>query len=190
LHILFTSDGQALGAAVMRSLRADQGLIVNSVDPDTLPEAVAGQVPDVLVAAARRPGPSMLACMLRALSVAPFPVVLFLESEACDFMERAIRAGISLCSVPGNVLPPIRPVLHGAAIWFRYRREMLEKLGSAEGRLREADMIRRAKARLMKERRLSEPEAYHWLRRQAMATGRRIAEVAAELSVHDLGNTT
>jgi response regulator NasT len=67
---------------------------------------------------------------------------------------------------------------------------MLEKLGSAEGRLQEADMIRRAKARLMKERGLSEPEAYRWLRRRAMATGRRIADIAADLSVDSLSNTT
>jgi response regulator NasT len=174
----------------MRSLRADRGLTVNSANPDTLPEAVAGHVPDVLVAATGRPGALMLDCVLRVLSVVPLPSVLFLEDESCDFMERAIRAGVLLCSVPGNVLPPIRPVLQASAIWFRYRREMLEKLGSAEGRLQEADMIRRAKARLMKERRLSEPEAYRWLRRQAMATGRRIADIAADLSVDSLSNTT
>ena len=57
----------------------------------------------------------------------------------------------------------------------------MKELRQAEAGLRERSVIERAKTVLMRQRRLSEPEAYRWLRRRAMDRGRRVAEVAAEL---------
>ena len=49
----------------------------------------------------------------------------------------------------------------------------------AETRLNERVVIERAKAILIKQRRLSEPDAYKWLRRAAMSRGKRIVDVAS-----------
>jgi response regulator NasT len=44
--------------------------------------------------------------------------------------------------------------------------------------LKERDLVDRAKAILIRRRKFSEPEAYHWLRREAMSSGKRIPDVA------------
>jgi response regulator NasT len=54
-------------------------------------------------------------------------------------------------------------------------------LHSANARLEERAIIDQAKARLIRERRVSEPDAYRWLRRNAMASGRKIVDVARQV---------
>jgi response regulator NasT len=60
-------------------------------------------------------------------------------------------------------------------------------LEEAKGKLAERDTVDRAKRILMKSRGLTEPEAYGELRRKAMQSSRRIAEIAeAVVTAHDL----
>lgn len=46
-------------------------------------------------------------------------------------------------------------------------------------------VVDRAKAVLMRRRRMSEPDAHRWLQREAMRRARRLAEVAAEVVAQD-----
>jgi response regulator NasT len=64
---------------------------------------------------------------------------------------------------------------------FRRYQETEEKLRKAEAGLKERAVIERAKGKLMREKHIAEPEAYHYLRRKAMDRGRRIVEIAAEI---------
>jgi response regulator NasT len=60
-------------------------------------------------------------------------------------------------------------------------------LAEAKGKLAERETIDAAKRILMKSRGLSEPEAYAELRRKAMQSSRRIADIAEALvTAHDL----
>ena len=62
----------------------------------------------------------------------------------------------------------------------RYRQVELE-LRKAEASLGERTLIDRAKGLLMRQRKIGEPDAYRWLRRQAMDRGKKIAVIAAEV---------
>ncbi|HET8995804.1 MAG TPA: ANTAR domain-containing protein [Acetobacteraceae bacterium] len=64
---------------------------------------------------------------------------------------------------------------------FRRHRQAQQDKAAAEGQLQERSVIDRAKAILIRERRLSEPDAYRWRRRRAMSLGKRVVEVAAML---------
>jgi response regulator NasT len=60
-------------------------------------------------------------------------------------------------------------------------------LAAAQGKLAERDAIDRAKRILMQSKGVTEPEAYAELRRKAMSSNRRIAEIAeAVVTAHDL----
>jgi len=72
----------------------------------------------------------------------------------------------------------VKPVLRAAVALFRRHLQTHQALTAAESRLRERDVVDRAKAILIRTRKLSEPEAYRWLRREAMASARRIPEIA------------
>jgi response regulator NasT len=77
--------------------------------------------------------------------------------------------------------PDVKPILRAATALFRRHQQARDGQAHAESRLKERDVVDRAKAILIKERRLGEPEAYRWLRRQAMTSGKRIADVALAL---------
>jgi response regulator NasT len=47
--------------------------------------------------------------------------------------------------------------------------------------LAERITIQRAKALMMQQRKMTEPQAYQWLRRQAMNSGKRMVEIASEI---------
>jgi AmiR/NasT family two-component response regulator len=68
-----------------------------------------------------------------------------------------------------------------AVALFRHYQATEEKLRRAEAGLKERALIERAKGKLMREKHIAEPEAYHFLRRKAMDRGRRIVDIATEI---------
>jgi response regulator NasT len=75
----------------------------------------------------------------------------------------------------------MKPIVTAAVALFRRYRRIEEELERAKATLDERRILDRAKGALMRQRRISEPEAYRWLRRQAMNENRRIVDVAVAL---------
>jgi hypothetical protein len=61
------------------------------------------------------------------------------------------------------------------ALFRRYRR-VEEELAASKALLEERCLIERAKAMLMKDRKMAEPEAYRWLQKRAMNENRKLAQ--------------
>ena len=148
---------------------------------ESLLDAVSAQAPDVVLIDMARPDRDALES-LRLLSARdPRPIVLFVDQDDPQFMEEAISAGVSSYNVLGTPPPDVKPILRAAVALFRQHQQARTALQSAEARLSERTLVDRAKARLIRERRLSEPDAYRWLRRSAMTSGRRIVDIARDL---------
>ena len=96
-------------------------------------------------------------------------------------MEDAIAAGVSSYNVVGAAFPDVKPIVMAAVAIFRKYQQVATDLHQARATLLDRENIDRAKALLMKQRKLDEPQAYRWLRRRAMNESRRIADVAAGL---------
>jgi response regulator NasT len=146
-----------------------------------LPDAVSAHRPDVVVVDMTRPDRDALEGVRQLSRTTPHPVVMFVDRDDPEFMEAAIDAGVSSYNV-GSVTPnQMKPVLRAAVALFRRYQQTHAKLTEAETRLKERDLVDRAKALLIRRRKFSEPQAYHWLRREAMSSGKRIPEVAQSL---------
>ncbi|MFO1075839.1 MAG: ANTAR domain-containing protein [Geminicoccaceae bacterium] len=148
---------------------------------ESLLDAVARARPDVVIVDMARPDRDALDGIRHVARDAPRPVVMFVDRDDPAFMEAAIEAGVSSYNVVGAALPDVKPIVAAAVALFRRHHRLALELRRAEASLRERQVVDRAKALLMRQRRLSEPEAYRWLQRRAMDSGRRLAEVAAEL---------
>jgi response regulator NasT len=103
----------------------------------------------------------------------------------------------------------VKPILRAAVALFRRHQHPRQDQKEAQSRLQERALIDRtlidralidwalidwalidwAKALLIKQRRLSEPDAYEWFRRNAMSSSRRIVDVASEVVKGMEGNT-
>jgi response regulator NasT len=182
VKVLLADDDAERAGAVARVLAADSGLTVLRLKSgESLAEAVAFHAPDVVLVDMARPDRDALDGIRLMAALIPRPVVLFVDEDDPDFMEEAITAGVSSYNAIGMPPPDVKPILRAAVALFRRHQQARDDLREAEARLQERALIDRAKAILIKQRRLSEPDAYKWLRRTAMSSARRIVDVASEL---------
>jgi two-component system, response regulator / RNA-binding antiterminator len=188
VKVLLADDDAERAGAVARVLK-DPGLTVLRLKPDqSLAEAVASLTPDVVLVDMARPDRDALDGIRVMATLIPRPVVLFVDADDPAFMEEAINAGVSSYNAVGMPPPDVKPILRAAVALFLQHQQTRSALKEAEARLQERMVIDRAKALLIKHRRLSEPEAYKWLRRNAMSRARRIVDVASELISTTEGN--
>lgn len=115
------------------------------------------------------------------------PIAMFVDQSDDDAIAASIDAGVSAYVVDGLAANRIRSLLDLAIRRFNAFSRLQADLAEAKGKLAERDTIDRAKRILMDSRSLTEPEAYAELRRKAMNSNRRIADIAeAVVTAHDL----
>jgi response regulator NasT len=181
LKVLLADDDAERAGAVARILAGDPGLtVLHLTQGESLAQAVASLAPDVVLVDMARPDRDALDGIRTMAALIPRPVVLFVDEDDPAFMEEAINAGVSSYNAIGMKPPDVKPILRAAVALFRRHQQATDDLREAEARLRERAVIDKAKALLIKHRRLSEPDAYKWLRRAAMSSARRIVDVANE----------
>jgi response regulator NasT len=182
VKFLLADDDAERAGAVAHVLAADNGLTVLRLKENkSLTEAVALLLPNVVLVDMSRPDRDALDGIRQVTAMHPRPVVLFVDEDDPSFMEEAIGSGVSSYNVFGVRPPDVKPILRAAVALFRRHQQAQNDLKLAELRLHERALIDRAKAILIRQRRLSEPDAYKWLRRQAMSRGHRIIDVAGDL---------
>jgi response regulator NasT len=143
--------------------------------------------PDVVLIDLGNPSRDMLEEYFTVSRVLSRPIAMFVDESDEETIGASIDAGVSVYVVDGLAASRIRPVLDLAVRRFGAFARLQADLDEAKGQLAERDTIDRAKRILMKSRGLGEPDAYAELRRKAMQSSRRIADVAeAVVTAHDL----
>lgn len=177
------ADGDAERAANLGQRIAEiSNAVIRRVPPGgNLLDAVAAETPDVIIVDMARPDRDGLDDLRRVSADNPRPIVMFVDHDDRSFMEEAIAAGVSSYNVVNAAFPDVKPIVMAAVAIFHKYQQMAADLQKATATLMEGETINRAKAMLMKQRNIDEPQAYRWLRRKAMNESRRIAAVAADL---------
>jgi response regulator NasT len=152
-----------------RVLRAQGGHIADAVEKER---------PDLIIVDMALPDRDTLED-IRAVSSAS-PVVMFAGTDDPAFAQEAIAAGVCSYNLSGVALEDVRPIMASAIALFQRHRHVETELAAARALLEERRLIERAKAILMKDRKMTEPEAYRWLQRKAMNESRKLALVVAE----------
>jgi response regulator NasT len=182
VKVLLADDDAERAGAVARVLATDAGLTVMRLAPgELLADAVSSLEPDVVLVDMARPDRDALDGIRQMTALRPRAVVLFVDQDDPSFMEDAINAGVSSYNAVGMPPPDVKPILRAAVALFRRHQQARDDLKEAELRLHQRALIDKAKALLIRQRRMSEPDAYKWLRRNAMSSARRIVDVASEL---------
>jgi len=107
-------------------------------------------------------------------------VVMFAGTDDPAFAQEAIAAGVCSYNLSGVALSDIKPIMASAIALFQRYHKVETELAAARALLEERRMLERAKAILMRNRKMSEPEAYRWLQRKAMNESRRLSQVVAD----------
>jgi len=115
------------------------------------------------------------------------PIAMFVDESDDESIAASIDAGVSAYVVDGLAAHRIRPLLDLAVRRFNAFARLQSDLAEAKGKLAERDSIDKAKRILMNSRGMTEPEAYAQMRRHAMQSNKRIADIAeAVITAHDL----
>jgi response regulator NasT len=159
--------------------------IVKPAPGEHLAAAALRLAPDVIIVDMARPDRDGLDGIRRLTAQEPRAIVLFVDRDDPDFMEEAISAGVSSYNVVGAQLPDVKPIVQSAVALFKRFQRVADDLRRAEDALQDRAIMEKAKGLLMRQRRMTEPDAHRWLQRQAMNRGKRIIDVAKDLIAED-----
>lgn len=134
--------------------------------------------PDVIIIDMESPDRDMLEHLHSINRHDPRPIVMFCDDAADETIHAAVKAGVSAYVVDGLHTHRVKPILQAAVARFQEFQNLRIELAKAQSSLTERKLLERAKGILMKQRGLSEDDAYHALRKLAMSRNKRIVDVA------------
>ena len=143
--------------------------------------------PDIVLIDLGNPSRDVLEEYFAVSRVVARPIAMFVDESDEEAIGASIDAGVSAYVVDGLAVGRIHSILDLAVRRFNAFARLQSDLAEAQGKLAERETIDRAKRILMQGKGVAEPEAYAELRRKAMSSNRRIAEIAeAVVTAHDL----
>jgi two-component system, response regulator / RNA-binding antiterminator len=180
LRVLLVDEDPARLVQLQAALKDAVCEIVGTAKPgEDLMRCVQELHPDVIIVDMESPRRDTLESM--HVLARERPIVMFVDSSDSQSTQSALRAGVTAYIVDGLSPKRVRPILDVAIARFQEHRALRDELAKTKATLNERKIIDRAKGLLMKERGLSEDEAYKLLRSQAMAQNRRLVDVAQAL---------
>jgi response regulator NasT len=181
--------------ADLRVLIVDQNLMRASVLEEGLREAgyrdlvvvrdmqnllrrIVDEEPDVILIDLENPNRDVLEQMFQVSRVVARPVAMFVDQSDTAMIEAAIESGVGAYVVDGLRKERVKSVVDTAISRFKAFSRLREELDRTRQQLEDRKLIDRAKGILMKEKGLSEEEAYALMRGAAMRDNLRISQVA------------
>jgi response regulator NasT len=176
---MLVDDDAVRAASVEESLRAC-GFDVISIISAT--SALLFQIekhrPDIVLIDLRFPGRDILESLAVVNRHNPTPMVMFTEEEDPAYIRQAFDAGISTYMMEGINPTKVKPVIDIALAQFSAFQAMRNQLDETRNELETQKRISKAKALLMKHRRISEDTAHKTLLQMAMDNNLKLGDVA------------
>jgi response regulator NasT len=156
-------------------------------EPAQLEAETLRLAPDAIIVATRSPSSAQLAALRAITQSAPRPMLVFSDDPGRERIVAAVQAGASAYVVGALTHQRLAPVLDAAIARFEQLQAVRAEADAAKARLDERKLVERAKGILMKNRKLSEEDAYSAMRKQAMDHKLKLTEVARQIiAVADL----
>ena len=147
-------------------------------DTANLPARIAAIDPDVILIDLENPSRDTLEQMFQVSRLVRRPIAMFVDRSDTQTVHAAIDAGVSAYIVDGLRKERVKPILDVTISRFRAFDRLQTELREARSALEERKVVEQAKALLMKQRGLTEEQAYALMRRTAMNQNRKLADLA------------
>ena len=134
--------------------------------------------PDVIFIDLENPNRDVLEQMFQVSRSVRRPVAMFVDHSDASTIEAAVEAGVSAYVVDSLRKERVKPILDTCISRFKAFSRLRDELDRTRQALEERKLVDRAKGILMKKRNLGEDAAYALLRKTAMDSNLRMAEVA------------
>ena len=176
-------DQNAGRSAILEQAFADHGyeVVARLNSPKNLAAEVAAANPDVVIIDMQSPDRDTLESMRDVSRDQPRPIVMFAEKSDSETIRSAVSAGVSAYVVDGMEPSRLQPILDVAIARFREFQALRAELEDAKSKLADRKDLDKAKGILMRQRGMSEDDAYKALRKMAMDRNIKIGEAARML---------
>ena len=134
--------------------------------------------PDVILIDLENPSRDVLEQMFQVSRIVRRPIAMFVDRSDARSIEASVEAGVSAYIVDGLKKERIQPIMEMTISRFNAFARLQSELEEARTALEDRKIIDRAKGILMKNKGLSEEQAYALLRQSAMRQNKRIVQVA------------
>jgi response regulator NasT len=183
LKVLVVDDTPGRASALREALGAMEGVEVACMleSPLEILARVEQHRPDVVLIDTESPSRDVLEQLAAIHSHAPRPVVLFSGDSQDASIRAAIQAGVSAYVVDGIAASRLDPVIRVAMERFQADQALRAELDDTRTQLADRKVVERAKGLIMKQRGVSEEEAFAALRSLAMQKGLKLGEVARQV---------
>ncbi|UYY77202.1 ANTAR domain-containing response regulator [Sphingomonas sp. R1] len=182
MRIVIVDDSGARASVLEEGLREAGYDDIHFVPPSgAFVARIERMAPDVVLMDLGSPSRDTLEEMLLVSRALAKPIAMFVDQSDESMIGAAIDAGVSAYVVDGLRKDRVKPILELAVRRFTAFSRMQTELDEARTALANRKTIDKAKAIVMAQRGLSEPEAYALLRSTAMNQGRRLIDVADAL---------
>lgn len=188
LRVMVVDDDREREQLLRLALEQAGYEVLATVDPGAdLSREVEKTAPDVIIIDLHSPDRDTLEHVIVISQDRPRPIVMFSADGDAGKIRDAVRAGVSAYIVNGLAAERIEPIIQVAIARFEALQALRDELTDAQMQLADRKRIERAKGILMRQKNMSEDEAYRALRKLAMDRNLKLAEVAEQLiNVHKL----
>lgn len=146
-----------------------------------LQRSISEFAPDIVLIDMANPDRDTLEHIFLVADAKARAVAMFVDQTDSELTQAALAAGVSAYVVDGLQMNRIKPVLDTAIARFQVMRKLESELAAAKQALEDRKTIDQAKGIIMRQRKMTEDEAYRLLRQTAMSKGRKIIDVAQAL---------
>ncbi|KZY44110.1 hypothetical protein A3752_11665 [Oleiphilus sp. HI0081] len=169
-------------ALLRRALRENAYPIIETVtDACLMLEKAEEHQPDILVVGMDLPDEDTLQQLVELRERMPLPVIVFSEKDAPPLVQKVVKAGVSAFIVDDIQPQRLPSIINIAVARFHEQQGLIKELNTTKTKLAERKTLEKAKGLLMKQKGLSEDEAYTSLRKLAMDKGQPIVKVAESI---------
>ncbi len=178
--VILIIEENPVRAAILEDGMREAGYrhIVHIDDMVSLPHKICSIDADVIVISLENPSRDTLEEMFQVSRTVRRPIAMFVDTSDSATIQAAVDAGVSAYVVDGLKKERVRPILDVTISRFHAFRRLRDELDQTKEELAARKMIERAKGILMKQRGLSEEEAFGLLRRTAMSQKRKMVDIA------------
>ena len=150
-------------------------------NPRELHDEVLRLSPDAVIVETDSPSRDTLENLCMITESCPRPIVMFASDPARESIREAVRVGVNAYVVDGLSPERISPIIETAVARFEAFQTVKDELEKTRTKLGERKLIERAKGILMKEKRVSEDDAYRLLRKLAMDKNLSLGAIAEQV---------
>ena len=182
LKVMLVDEDPDRAADVRAALIASGCEVISLLaSPLEIYDAVKMTSPDVIIIDTESPSRDSLESLAFVSRDRPHPIVMFSGDRSSETIREAIRAGVSAYVVDGLSAARLQPILQVAVERFAAEQNLKKELADVRTQLADRKDVERAKGILMRQRALSEEDAFQMLRKFAMDRGIKMAEAASRV---------